>query len=379
MATYNNISSIRLTGNYINNNNHNHNHNNNHNNKNNNIHQGGMRHYDGYNIVDNDANDLVLVTENYTFRRIRLNDLELLKKLQSELFPVRYDEEFYRSLLNTNETYTILAFTNESHCSETAHKKLVGVCTCKVYENKPIIFAKLRNIKSKIWNFFFASTDYEQNESKTPIHRYGYIMTLGVTLAHRRRGLASQMLAIIEKEMSRYPYQCSRLTLHCKVDNVNALNFYHKHGFRIEFRFLDYYDFNGVKEDAFQLVKDLQITPPLLEGSFPHGQAMTLHQGSNEGNKQDRTLIMNELFWWYLGLIYVWVSIVFSWLLVIFARLSDIIEENVFCWLYSTKSNPSDTHINTSVIHVQGTNIIPSKSRHHHEYESLSSSTMHNK
>lgn len=256
--------------------------------------------------------------------------------------------------------------------------KLVGVCTCKVYENKPSLFAMLGNVKSRVCNYFFAPPDCDQNENKTSIHRYGYIMTLGVTLAHRRRGLASQMLEIIEKEMSLYPYLCPRLTLHCKVDNVNALNFYHKHGFRIEFRFRDYYDFNGVKEDAFQLVKDLQITPS-LEGSCPTGQPMILHQGSNESKKQEGALTMNELFWWYLGLIYVWASIVFSWLLVIFARLSDIIEENVFSWLYSTKPNSSDSQNNASVIHVQSTNTISSKSRHHHVYGSLSCSTMQNK
>jgi ribosomal protein S18 acetylase RimI-like enzyme len=64
-----------------------------------------------------------------------------------------------------------------------------------------------------------------------------YILTLGSRAAVRRRGVASALLAECIEAARRQP-QCGAVYLHVKADNISALRFYEKNGFR-NVRFLE--------------------------------------------------------------------------------------------------------------------------------------------
>jgi ribosomal protein S18 acetylase RimI-like enzyme len=165
--------------------------------------------------------------DTYTFRTIQREDLQELRALQLELFPVKYTRQFYLSLLDSTSTWTVVAL-------ETSTNKIIGVCSARVFEENQYYWCGLQ--RNKI--------------------RMGYIMTLGVSTLHRRKGLASKMLDMLEQRMLLEPYNVTRLTLHCKVDNHQALSFYKTFGFYKAKKIKNYYDFSGRYEDAYQLVRD---------------------------------------------------------------------------------------------------------------------------
>jgi ribosomal protein S18 acetylase RimI-like enzyme len=181
-------------------------------------------------MTANNNNDIIEQDEKYIFRTIHRDDLHDLRTLQLELFPVKYTKKFYLSLLDMSNTFTVLAIERETD-------KIIGVCSARVFEES---------------HFEWCGFKYTRV-------RMGYIMTLGVSPSHRRKGLASKMLEMLERRMLLEPYNVTKLTLHCKVDNNQALSFYKTFGFYIAQKIKNYYDFNGRYEDAYQLVRDVII------------------------------------------------------------------------------------------------------------------------
>jgi ribosomal protein S18 acetylase RimI-like enzyme len=205
--------------------------------------------------------DLIEQDDKYTFRTIRRGDLHDLRTLQLELFPVKYTKKFYLSLLDTNNTWTVLTEERETD-------KIIGVCSARVFEENQFRWCGLRNNKI----------------------RMGYIMTLGVSPVHRRKGLASKMLDILERRMLQDPYNVTRLTLHCKVDNHQALSFYKTFGFYKAQKIKNYYDFNGRYEDAYQLVRDAIC----MEESSTN---LVVHSESDEDDEETNLVGDNSPSW----------------------------------------------------------------------------------
>jgi hypothetical protein len=52
--------------------------------------------------------------DEFYFKELELNDLNGMKSLQLELFPVRYSNEFYEDLLNQKGRYTLLCIEKEN-------------------------------------------------------------------------------------------------------------------------------------------------------------------------------------------------------------------------------------------------------------------------
>jgi len=120
----------------------------------------------------------------FTTNQIQSEDLEALKEMQLDLFPVRYSDSFYENLLR-DDFQTILAYTLED--------QLVGVATARVTEGNSS-------------GLLGACRDEVE----------GYIMTLGVASSCRRMGLGSQLLKMIVDLMMNI-VRCDVITLHVKV------------------------------------------------------------------------------------------------------------------------------------------------------------------
>jgi ribosomal protein S18 acetylase RimI-like enzyme len=122
-----------------------------------------------------------------------------LKLLNTVVFPVNYNDTFYRDLLN-DPALTRLALFNDV---------LVGAVCCRV-ENKTSGTGKRL-----------------------------YIMTLGVLAPYRKRQIGSKLLEFaIESGEKR---EVEEVYLHVQTSNEEALSFYKKFGFQIVETIKDYY------------------------------------------------------------------------------------------------------------------------------------------
>jgi N-alpha-acetyltransferase 50 len=133
-----------------------------------------------------------------------LGQLRLLNKV---IFPVRYNERFYKDLFKQDVALSRLAY-----CSSSA----VGTVCCRLEKD---------------------AKDSGNKRSKL------YIMTLGVLAPYRRLGIGSKLLEYVLDEIcANKKYKDLRqVYLHVQVSNDAAIEFYRKHGFEVTERIEGYY------------------------------------------------------------------------------------------------------------------------------------------
>jgi [ribosomal protein S18]-alanine N-acetyltransferase len=88
----------------------------------------------------------------------------------------------------------------------------------------------------------------------------GYIVTMDVLAAHRRRGVGSRILAQTERRLAAAGVQ--RAALETATDNASAVAFWKKHGYRTRAVKKGYYP-GG--RDAFAMAKPIARTSPSPE------------------------------------------------------------------------------------------------------------------
>lgn len=137
-----------------------------------------------------------------TVGRIDLSDItkhniKLMRRLNQAIFPVNYNEKFYRDVLEAGELAK-LAFYNDV---------VVGAVCCRI----------------------------EQAENEKRL----YIMTLGCLFTYRRLGIGTTMLNhVLDCATKR---GIDSIYLHVQINNVGAIEFYKKFGFVIVDTKEDYY------------------------------------------------------------------------------------------------------------------------------------------
>ncbi|MEQ2282742.1 N-alpha-acetyltransferase 50 [Ameca splendens] len=127
--------------------------------------------------------------------RIELGDvtphnIKQLKRLNQVIFPVSYNDKFYKDVLEVGELAKLAYFNDIA----------VGAVCCRV--------------------------DHSQNQKRL------YIMTLGCLAPYRRLGIGTKMLNhvlnICEKDGT-----FDNIYLHVQISNESAIDFYQKFGFEI--------------------------------------------------------------------------------------------------------------------------------------------------
>jgi len=165
------------------------------------------------------------------FRPVIRQDIKELTLLHEILFPVKYSESFYNSLLHT-DMLAIVGIDEKT-------KKIVGVSTARVEED---------------------------NESSCYSRTEGYISTLGVAPSYRRCGLGRFLLErtieLLEKERN-----VSATKLHVKADNIAAINMYYKSKFEMVEHLVNHYFFDGKYHDALHLVRVARAVVATNDGS----------------------------------------------------------------------------------------------------------------
>lgn len=129
------------------------------------------------------------------------HNIKQLKRLNQVVFPVSYNDKFYKDVLEVGELAK-LAYFNDI---------VVGAVCCRI--------------------------DIDTDNSKS---RRLYIMTLGCLAPYRRLGIGTKMvehvLDICEKDAN-----FDAVFLHVQVNNDSAINFYKNFGFEIAEEKENYY------------------------------------------------------------------------------------------------------------------------------------------
>lgn len=134
--------------------------------------------------------------------RIELGDItkhniKLMRRLNQSIFPVNYNEKFYKDVLEFGELAK-LAFFNDI---------VVGAVCCRI----------------------------EQAENERRL----YIMILGCLFTYRRLGIGTAMLKHVLDCASKR--SIDNIYLHVQINNTGAIEFYKKFGFQVVDTKEDYY------------------------------------------------------------------------------------------------------------------------------------------
>ena len=159
-------------------------------------------------------------------RRAEERDLPQLRTLHEQLFPVRYDEDFFSSLFSF--PMVALVLEEEEEAGQENPKKeggrVVGVASGLVGEKK----------------------------RKGVSFRVAYLATFGVLLRARGQGRGAQMMAEFFSLAARH--ECAAVALHVEERNKEAKKFYVKHGFVEVSRKAGHYVIEGRPRDAVKMV-----------------------------------------------------------------------------------------------------------------------------
>lgn len=150
-------------------------------------------------------------------------NVKLLERLNSTIFPIKYDETFYRDVIKAPSGFVKLAYYNEI---------LVGAVCCRTESYSPKTTISQTLSKSKI-----------QGEVLQQCPSRLYILTLGVLAPYRERGVGGKLLDHVLDlvETSAHCKSVVEVYLHLQVGNDEALRFYKHHGFEVVDTLVAYY------------------------------------------------------------------------------------------------------------------------------------------
>ncbi|CAO2832290.1 unnamed protein product [Amaranthus hypochondriacus] len=168
------------------------------------------------------------------YRPIGPSDLEILQQLHADLFPIRYESEFFHNVVNHHDIMSWGAVDRNRPSAQS--DELVGFITIK------IILARESEI-----------TDLVRCDTARSDQTLVYILTLGVVEAYRNFGIASALI----REVTRYAKTittCQAAYLHVISYNTPAIYLYKKMSFTCVRRLRGFYLINSQHYDAYLFV-----------------------------------------------------------------------------------------------------------------------------
>ncbi|XP_010558625.1 PREDICTED: histone acetyltransferase MCC1-like [Tarenaya hassleriana] len=168
------------------------------------------------------------------YRPINPSDLERLEQIHRDIFPVRYESEFFQSVVSGCDIVSWAAVDRsrpDGHCDE-----LIGFVTAK------IMLARESEIADLI--------RYDSTKGEETLV---YILTLGVVETYRNLGIASSLIKEVIKYASGIP-TCRGAYLHVIAHNNPAIRLYKRMSFRCVQRLHGFYLINGQHFDAYLFV-----------------------------------------------------------------------------------------------------------------------------
>lgn len=168
------------------------------------------------------------------YRPIQPSDLVVLEKIHGDLFPIRYESEFFQNVVNGCDIVSWGA-VDRSRPNEQSDE-LIGFVTAR------IVLAKDSEIQDLL-SFESVKTD------QTLV----YILTLGVVDSYRNLGVAGSLIREVTKYASNIS-TCRAVYLHVISYNIPAIRLYKKMSFQCLRRLYNFYFINGQHYDSYLFV-----------------------------------------------------------------------------------------------------------------------------
>ncbi|CAN1164929.1 Histone acetyltransferase MCC1 [Linum perenne] len=168
------------------------------------------------------------------FRAILPSDLEILERMHAEIFPIRYESEFFQHVVNGHDIVSWAAIDRGRPNGN--GDEMIGFVTAR------IVLAKESEIG-----------DLLRYDPSRPDQTLLYILTLGVVDTYRNLGIASSLI----REVIQYASSirtCRAIYLHVISYNIAAIQLYKKMSFRCIRRLQGFYFINGQHYDSFLFV-----------------------------------------------------------------------------------------------------------------------------
>ncbi|XP_073130698.1 histone acetyltransferase MCC1 [Henckelia pumila] len=169
-----------------------------------------------------------------SFRPIQPPDLAVLERIHGDLFPIRYESEFFHNVVNGRDIVSWGAVDQSQANSENG--ELIGFVTARV------VMAKESEIEDLL------SFD-SPNSDQTLV----YILTLGVLESYRNLGIGNSLINEVVKFASNIS-TCRAVYLHVISYNIPAIHLYKKMSFQCLRRLYNFYYINGQHYDSYLFV-----------------------------------------------------------------------------------------------------------------------------
>jgi len=193
-----------------------------------------------------------------SFRAMHRTDLQRVARLHEALFPVRYDDRFYASLLSSHSV-TLLAFlecddsdARVAGAGASDRAELLANAPASPTEREPVLVG--------------LATGRCREESSTCRRSHsGYITTLGVDARFRRLGLGRFLLKHVVRLLRELDPRIERVVLDVKEDNAAAVAMYKACGFQVAARLFDHYHIDGRDYNALQMQRWIDLRKSIYD------------------------------------------------------------------------------------------------------------------
>ncbi|KAF7848801.1 hypothetical protein BT93_L1549 [Corymbia citriodora subsp. variegata] len=169
-----------------------------------------------------------------SYRPIRPSDIEILEQIHGNIFPIRYESEFFQDVAHG---HGIVSWAAVDHSRDDGKgDEPIGFITARVVlatESEILDLLKKDSAESE-WSLV-------------------YILTLGVVDSYRNLGIASSLILEVIKYASSIP-TCRAVYLHVISYNFPAIHLYKKMSFKCIRRLPGFYLIDGQHYDSYLFV-----------------------------------------------------------------------------------------------------------------------------
>jgi ribosomal protein S18 acetylase RimI-like enzyme len=168
------------------------------------------------------------------YRPIRPTDLEILEKLHCDLFPIRYESEFFHNVVNGRNIVSWGVVDRSRHAGQS--DELIGFVTAR------LVLAKDSEVDDLL--------RFDPSRSDQTLV---YILTLGVVDSYRNFGIATSLIQEVIKYAANVR-TCRAVYLHVISYNNPAIHLYKKMCFQCVRRLHSFYFINGRHYDSYLFI-----------------------------------------------------------------------------------------------------------------------------
>lgn len=176
---------------------------------------------------------------NITLGVLTDKNVKQLQVLNSAIFPIKYNDQFYKDAINAPSGFVKLAFLNEVLVGAVCCRKEIYVADHAEFHNQHQDTPSTQPNGNLTSSSPASLTTPANTSNKFSL----YILTLGVLAPYRERGIGKRLIEHVLELVSTSP-ACKEIVdiyVHVQVGNDEALQFYDRYGFHPAEKLSNYY------------------------------------------------------------------------------------------------------------------------------------------